>query len=60
MQSPQIIRGAKRIAHELGVSQSTLSRMVEKGLVPVRKGGCGGRTSPLVIDADALRKPEKD
>jgi len=49
------LKTAKQIAHELGVCERTVTRMVRKGLLPATKGGCGGRTSPLVIERDALK-----
>lgn len=55
MTSSRPLKTAKQIAHEIGVSESTLRRMVKKGLVPVTKSGCGGRTSPLQIDRNAIR-----
>lgn len=58
------LKTSKQIAHELNVSIRTVSRMVAKGILPVQKGGCGGRTSPLQIDREALgnltRKHHKD
>lgn len=54
MTSSRPLKTAKQIAHEIGVSESTLRRMVKKGLVPVTKSGCGGRTSPLQIEREAL------
>lgn len=49
------LKTAKQIAHELGVCERTVTRMVRKGLLPATKGGCGGRTSPLVMERDALK-----
>ncbi|MFG1202224.1 helix-turn-helix domain-containing protein [Xanthobacter aminoxidans] len=53
------LKTAKQIAHALGVSERTVSRMVRKGLLPATKGGCGGRTSPLVIERKALETVKK-
>ncbi|WP_341991847.1 hypothetical protein [Azorhizobium sp. AG788] len=50
------LKTAKQIAYEIGVSESTLRRMVKKGLVPVTKSGCRGRTSPLQIDRQTVHK----
>ncbi|WP_035715463.1 helix-turn-helix domain-containing protein [Azorhizobium doebereinerae] len=50
------LKTSKQIAHELNVSTRTVSRMVAKGMLPVQKGGCGGRTSPLQIDRADLAK----
>jgi excisionase family DNA binding protein len=50
------LRTSKQIAHELGVSISTVGRMVRKGLLPATKVGCGGRTSPLQVDRRTLEK----
>ena len=33
--------------------------MVRKGLLPATKGGCGGRTSPLVIERKTLETVKK-
>ncbi|WP_127088316.1 helix-turn-helix transcriptional regulator [Aquabacter cavernae] len=52
--SPSVLRGAKQIAHELGVSVRTLHRQIKAGKVPVEKGGCGGKTSFLLLDRTAL------
>lgn len=49
-----MLRGSKLIAHELGVSVRTLHRQMGKGLVPIQKGGTGGRTSPLLLDRAAI------
>lgn len=54
MSKSQVLRGSKLIAHELGVSVRTLYRQMEKGLVPVQKGGTGGRTSPLLLDRSEI------
>lgn len=60
MQANDIIRGVKRIAYELGVSESTVKRMRKAGRLPeVTKAGCGGRTSPCVVKAEDLRKARK-
>ncbi|MFT0862284.1 hypothetical protein [Ancylobacter sp. G4_0304] len=49
------IRGAKRIAHEMGVSEATFYRMKRRGdLGFITKGGSGGRTSPLYAERKAL------
>lgn len=56
----RVLRGSKQICHELRVSRSTLGRMIRKGLVSVEKGCTGGKTSPLIMRADALRDPKKD
>lgn len=50
------IRTSKQIAHELEVSTRTVSRWMKKGLLPATKAGCGGRTSPLLVDRRALEK----
>lgn len=52
---PPLIRGAKRIAFELGCSPRTVSKLVADGKLPVRKGFSGGRTSPLMIERKALQ-----
>ncbi|MGU3496308.1 hypothetical protein ACLBXM_19890 [Xanthobacteraceae bacterium A53D] len=54
MSQQPMLRTTKVIAHEMGVSTRTIARMVKKGVLPVQKGGCGGRTSPLMISRDAL------
>ncbi len=54
-ENSHLLRTSKQIAYELGVCQRTVTRMVRKGLLPATKGGCGGRTSPLVIERDALK-----
>ncbi|MFG1297534.1 helix-turn-helix domain-containing protein [Xanthobacter variabilis] len=48
------LKTTKQIAHALGVSERTVGRMVQKGVLPARKGGCGGRTSPLILDRQAV------
>lgn len=50
----QIIRGTKAIAHELGCSPRTISKLVAEKRLPARHGFSGGRTSPLVIERKAL------
>lgn len=50
----EVVRGGKRIADALGCSQATVTRLVQKGLLPARKIGAGGRTSPLIVDRAAL------
>ncbi|QIB32670.1 helix-turn-helix transcriptional regulator [Ancylobacter pratisalsi] len=52
--NPPIIRGAKAIAHELGCSPRTVSRLAANGKLPVKKAFSGGRTSPLVINRKEL------
>ncbi len=57
------IRGAKAIAHELGCSQRTVSRLAAEGRLPVRKGFSGGKTSPLITDRkslDSFKNPHTD
>lgn len=49
-----LIRGAKAIAHELGCSPRTISKLVAEKKLPARHGLSGGRTSPLVIERKAL------
>ncbi|WP_238121744.1 MULTISPECIES: helix-turn-helix domain-containing protein [unclassified Xanthobacter] len=49
------LKTAKQIAHELGVCERTVTRMVRKGILPATKGGCGGRTSPLILEREALK-----
>lgn len=49
-----LIRGAKAIAHELGCSPRTISKLVAEKRLPARHGLSGGRTSPLVIERKAL------
>lgn len=52
------IRTRKQIAHAAGVSEKTISRWVQRGLLPAAKPG--GRTSPLRIEhADLLRLLKK-
>lgn len=46
------IRGRKRIAHELGVSVRTVSRLMARGTLPARK--LNGSTSPLRIERRSL------
>ncbi|WP_394101403.1 helix-turn-helix domain-containing protein [Xanthobacter wiegelii] len=53
------LRTSKQIAHELGVSQRTVTRWTQKGILPAVKTGSGGRTSPLVVDRRALEKLKK-
>ncbi|MBS9476075.1 helix-turn-helix domain-containing protein [Ancylobacter radicis] len=58
-----LIRGAKAIAHELGCSRRTVTKMVAEGKLPAKHGFSGGRTSPLIIERKALlslRGGEKD
>lgn len=59
--SDRPLKTSKQIAHELGVSQRTVGRMVRSGQLPATKGGCGGRTSPLILEREALKnvKPHK-
>ncbi|KPL55487.1 hypothetical protein ABB55_27305 [Prosthecomicrobium hirschii] len=55
----EVIRGAKAVSHAIGVSPATLGRMIRKGQIAVRKGGTGGRTSPIMIErheAERIRK----
>lgn len=56
MASDRLIRTSKQIAHELKVSERTVSRWVKKGLIPATKTGCGGRTSPLQVDRRAIER----
>ncbi|WGD31871.1 helix-turn-helix domain-containing protein [Ancylobacter sp. WKF20] len=51
---PSFIRGAKAIAHELGCSRRTVTKMVAEGKLPAKHGFSGGRTSPLIIERKAL------
>jgi len=48
------LRTAKQIAHELGCSPATVYRMARKGVLPVKKGCSGGRTSRLELDVKSL------
>lgn len=48
------IRGAKAIAHELGCSRRTVSKLVADGKIPAKHGFSGGKTSPLIIERKAL------
>ncbi len=50
----QLIRGAKAIAHELGCSRRTVSKLVAEGKIPAKHGFSGGRTSPLIVERKAL------
>ncbi|MCS0494351.1 helix-turn-helix domain-containing protein [Ancylobacter sp. MQZ15Z-1] len=52
--NPPTIRGAKAIAHELGCSPRTVSRLAANGKLPVKKGFSGGPTSPLIAERKAL------
>lgn len=52
--SNPVIRGAKAIAHELGCSQRTVTRLAADGVLPVKKGFSGGKTSPLITDRKSL------
>lgn len=49
-----LIRGTKAIAHELGCSPRTVSKLVAEKKLPARHGLSGGRTSPLVIERKVL------
>lgn len=58
-----LIRGAKAIAHELGCSPRTVSKLVAEKKLPARHGLSGGPTSPLVIERKALddfKRGQKD
>lgn len=39
----------KEAAHELGLHERTLRRMIKSGRLPAEKTGTGGKTSPIVI-----------
>ncbi|MFG1345245.1 helix-turn-helix domain-containing protein [Xanthobacter autotrophicus DSM 431] len=52
----QLLRTSKQIAHELKVSTRTVTRWIQKGILPATKSGCSGRTSPLQVDRRALEK----
>lgn len=49
-----VLLSAKQIAHELNCSTSTIYRLARKGLLPVKKGCSGGRTSRFEIDRKAI------
>lgn len=51
---PPLIRGAKAIAHELGCSRRTVSKLVADGKIPAKHGFSGGKTSPLIVERKAL------
>ena len=53
------LRTSKQIAHELGISQRTVTRWTQKGILPATKTGSGGRTSPLEVDSRAIEKLKK-
>lgn len=58
-----LIRGAAAIAHELGCSRRTVSKLVAEKKLPARHGLSGGPTSPLVIERKALddfKRGQKD
>ncbi|MCL8385858.1 helix-turn-helix domain-containing protein [Xanthobacter aminoxidans] len=57
--SDRPIRTSKQIAHELGISQRTVTRWTQKGILPATKTGSGGRTSPLEVDRRAVEKLKK-
>lgn len=56
------LKTVKQIAHALAVSEATVRRMKRRGVLPVTKAGCGGRTSPYIIsraDLDAVSTRKK-
>jgi hypothetical protein len=49
----EVVRGRAEIAEALGLSERTVSRLIERGVLPARKRG-PFQNSELVVDIDDI------